>query len=196
MDSTIHFSACQAEFAIFPNHHFLLLWFRIQFPELSLGQVWGVWRFTIASMALFFVLACLGVVAFGSICENYGVHLADEKHLGGIDPAALSWAFSLVTTILPASLLTFAYCLFAKRLNVGRKWMLASCAALALIAMLPIQSILIFDMPGKSLWSIGLGFPPSLSQCIQLLVPVAIGLWFVRHNDRQASRKEPLRMAA
>jgi uncharacterized membrane protein YhaH (DUF805 family) len=130
----------------------------------------------IAAMLAVFVFACLGIAAIGALCEKCGVRLADGSHLGGVDPATLGWGVSLITTIVPAALLTILYCGFARRFDISKKWMLASCGALAFIAMLPFQSITLSDMPGKSMWTIGLGLPSSLLQCVQLIVPLAVGL--------------------
>lgn len=149
-----------------------------------------------AAMLLVFVIACLGVMAIGEICEKCGIRLADKSNLGGLDPVALGWGFSLFTTILPAALLTILYCGFAKRFNISKRWMLASCGVLAFIAMLPFQSITLSDMPGKSLWTIGLGLPPGLLQCVQLLVPLAVGLWFLRGGGKRLSPDDRLSMAA
>ena len=149
-----------------------------------------------AAMCVVFVVACLGVMAVGNICEKCGVRLADKSHLGGIDPAVLGWGFAIVTTILPASLLTFLYCGFARRFEINKKWMFTSCCVLALFAMLPFQSIVLSDIPGKSLWTIGLGFPPGLLQYVQLLVPLAIGLWSLRRSNRRVPREDRLQIAA
>ena len=148
-----------------------------------------------AAMLLVFILACFGVIAFGTICEKCGVRLADQDYLGRLDPAALSWGFSLVTTILPAALLTIVYCGCARRFSLSKKWMLASCGVLAFVAMLPIQSILLSDAPGKSMWTIGLELPPNLLQCVQLVVPIAVGLWFVLRPSEQRPQEDQLRMA-
>lgn len=143
-----------------------------------------------------FVVACLGIMAFGEMCEVCAVRLADTRCLGGVDPAVIGWGVSLVTAILPAALLTIVYCSLARRLNVGKGWMLASCGALAVVAMLPFQSVLFSDMPGKSLLTIGLGFPPGLSQGVQSLVPLAIGLWLAHRPNRRVPEEGRLRMAA
>lgn len=158
-----------------------------------------LWVFGVSPMAAMlsvFVLACLGVAAIGEICEKCGVRLADKSHLGGVDPVTLGWGGSLFTTILPAALLTILYCGFAKRFDISKRWMLASCGVLALVAMLPFQSVALSDMPGKSLWTIGLVLPPSLPQCVQLLVPLAVGLWFVRSSGKRLSPEDRLSRAA
>ncbi|MGD0654372.1 MAG: hypothetical protein ABSA16_08525 [Thermoguttaceae bacterium] len=103
---------------------------------------------------------------------------------------------SHLATILPVALLTISYCWCAKRFGVGKRWMLASCGVLAVIAMLSFQRVTLSDMPGNSLLTFGLGLPPSLPQCVQLIVPLAIGFWFVRRTPKQNIDNERLRMAA
>jgi hypothetical protein len=137
------------------------------------------------AMALVFVVACLGIGAAGAICTRCGIPLADKGHLGGMNPTALAWGLSIVTTILPATVLTFLYCGLARRLELGRSWILASCCAVALMAMFPVQSLVVSDLPGKSLWTVGLGVPPGILQCVQLLVPLAIGLFVSGSHGRR-----------
>ena len=130
------------------------------------------------AMLAAFVAACFGVIALGSICEQCGVRLADRAYLGGASPTTVTWTLSVLTTIIPAALLTVAYCYYAKRSGVSKRWMAASCGVLAFLAMLPIQNVLFSDLPGKSAWQIGLYFPPGLLQCVQLIVPLGVGVWF------------------
>ncbi len=146
----------------------------------------------VVAMVAVFVLACFSVIALGGFCEKCGIRLADHDYLGGLDPVALSWFLSFVTTIMPAALLTLLYCRCVKRLNVSHRWMLVSCIVVALVAMLPIQNILLSDEPGKSLWSIGLELPPNLLQCVQLLVPLTVGLWFVRRTSERIAQEDLL----
>lgn len=169
---------------------------RTFFGRHPLAKFWVFGVSPMAAMLLVFVLACLGVVAIGEICEKCSVRLADKNNLGGVDPAALSWGISLFTTILPAALLTILYCGLARRFDISKKWIFASCGVLALVAMLPFQSVTLSDMPGKSLWGIGFRLPPSLLQCVQLLVPLVVGLWFVRSSGKRLSPDDRLSMAA
>jgi hypothetical protein len=151
----------------------------------------------LAAMISTFVLACLGIAAIGEIINRCGIQLSGKNWLGGVDPAAVEWGLTTITTILPAALLTFVYCKFARRFGINKKWMLVSCCVLAFVAMLPIQGVIFSDLPGKSLWKIGLGLclPPSLMQCIQLLVPLLLGWWFMRHGGKQVSHEDRLSTA-
>jgi hypothetical protein len=157
------------------------------------------WVFAVSPLAAMFsafLLMCLGIVGLVAVCEKCGVRLADKSLLGGLNPSILNWGFALLTTILPAALLTLLYCRFARRFEIGKKWMIASCFALALVAMLPFQNIAISDIPGKSMLSIGLGFPPGIPQLLQLLVPLAVGVWFLRRSRREVSSNGQLPMAS
>lgn len=151
------------------------------------AKLWVFGISPVAAMLSLFVLACLGVAAVGEICKTCEIPFGDRDHLGAVSSATLGWWLSLITTIVPAALLTIVYCKVAQRFHVGRKWMLASCIALASIALLPFQCISLSDMPGKSLWTIGLGLPPSFVQCVQMAVPLLVGLWWMRRT----SRREP-----
>jgi hypothetical protein len=150
----------------------------------------------VVAMLLAFVAACLGMAAVGAICDQCGIRLADKSHLGSVDPTILSWGFALITTMLPAALLTFLYCRFARRFEIGKRWILASCCVLAFVAMLPFQSFVLSEVPGKNLWTIGLGFPPGLLQCVQLLVPLVAGLWFTRRLGRQSAQEGSSRVSS
>ncbi|MEN6407246.1 MAG: hypothetical protein ABFC77_12340 [Thermoguttaceae bacterium] len=148
------------------------------------------------AMFLVFVSACLGIVAVGAIFERCGVCLSGKGCLGGVDPAFLGWGFSVITTIVPAALLTFFYCRIAGQSAIGKKWMSASCIMVAFVAMLPFHRILLSEVPGKSIWTIGLGVPPSLLQCVQLSIPLAVGLWFVCRGGKRSLPEERLPTAA
>jgi uncharacterized membrane protein len=145
----------------------------------------------VAAMFLVFVLLFLGVLAFYAICGINGV----KNCAVGIDPTALAWAMSILTTILPAALLTILYCRWAKRFGIGQRWMLVSSGVLAVIAMLSYQSVTLSDVPGQSQLTLGFSLPPGFMQCIQLIVPLAIGFWFVRRTRKQNIDNEQLQMA-
>jgi hypothetical protein len=140
----------------------------------------------IVSLAMCFFLVCCGIVAFFGICEHLNVDTAIKNQLAGVEPAVLCWGMSALTVILPAVLLTILYGWFAKRSGIGRKWMLASCGALALLAMLPTQGVVFSDLPGNSRWMVGLSLPPtSILQSVQLMVPLIVGAWLMRTMKRR-----------
>jgi hypothetical protein len=146
----------------------------------------------VAAMLLAFVLLFSSILALCRICGISGIKIL----AGSIDPTALAWGMSLLTTILPAALLTISYCWCAKRFGVGKRWMLVSCVVLAVLAMLSFQRVALSDMPGQSQLTLGLGLPPGLQQCVQFIVPLAIGFWFALRTRKQNIDNEQLRMAA
>lgn len=144
----------------------------------------------VVSLALAFVLACLGVVGCGTLCGHWDVNLADSRHLGAVDPVVLAWIISSLTTILPALALAILYGRFARRCEIGVKWMLVPCVTLALMAMLPFQGMELSESPGASRWTIGLGVPTGPVQCVQLLVPLAVGGWFAWRAGRDGKNED------
>ncbi|MEN6557666.1 MAG: hypothetical protein ABFC54_05760 [Thermoguttaceae bacterium] len=131
------------------------------------------------AMFLVFVLACLGVAAVGAMAEWCGVRLFGKDWFGRIDSTILNWVFAAVTAIGPATLVALFYCRAAARLALRKGWMLASCVVVGFVAMLPFHRVVLSELPGKSIWTIGLGLPPTMVQYVQLLIPLAVGLWFV-----------------
>lgn len=167
---------------------------RTFFGRHPFAKLWVFAVSPVAAMFLVFALLFLGVLAFCGICGISGI----KKHAQSIDPTALAWGISLFAIILPAALLTISYCRWAKRFGVGKRWMLVSSGVLAVIAMLSYQNVALSDMPGQSQLTVGLGLglPPSLLQFVQLLIPLAIGLWFVLRTRKQNIDNEQLRLAA
>jgi hypothetical protein len=149
------------------------------------------------SMLVSVVLAAFCVMVFSDICGQYGLNLADRDHLGAWNPLTLNWGLSLLTVIGPSVLLTVVYCWIAKRAGMKKKWMLLACGAVSVVAMLLLQGLALSDVPGNSQWTIGLSVPPSsLMQCVQLLVPFAIGLWLTRRTSSHRPADERMHLAA
>jgi hypothetical protein len=146
----------------------------------------------VAAMFLVYVLLVFGILAFCALCGKCGI----KNHPEGIDPTALAWGISVFATILPVALLTILYCRCAKRFGVDKRWMLVSIVVLAVIAMLSFQRVALSDMPGQSQLTLGLGLPPGLPQCVQFIVPLAIGFWFALRTRKQNIDNEQLRVVA
>ncbi len=98
----------------------------------------------------------------------------------------MNFAISMLTIVIPSVLLTVLYCQLAKRSGVGEKWILASCATLAVLA-----SSAAFWRAGSGHWMFGLLWPGvwngggwlALAQhLVNLIVPLAIGWWFLRRR--------------
>jgi hypothetical protein len=111
---------------------------------------------------------------------------------------------SLLTVVIPCIVASILYCRLATRLGIGKKWMLLSCAMLAVLAALPCCSVKFSPLPGQSAltWGVWNPWDPQAirhqlstivwifcqpRQLMQFLVPVAIGLWFMRRK-RESGR--------
>jgi len=137
-------------------------------------------------MLVFVAIAGVGIAMYGTICRHLGVTTwsAADRTGGGVR-TLLDCATSLVAIVIPSLLASYFYCKLAVRYCIGRKWMLVSCGVLAVMSSLFSSWVTLSHIPGKSTWSLGFGFPPHLPQLGQLLVPLAIGWWFLRRVRRQ-----------
>jgi hypothetical protein len=153
----------------------------------------------VMSLVVLSGLMTVGLWIIAALAERFG--LLDGEGSGyatqpaSITLAATAFLFSLLLVVIPAVLASFLYCKLAKRVEMGRKWVFVSCAVLAVTAMLPcwdVRAKLISAtgnyavcigvwIPGLCGWS----FPVGMMQLVQLLVPLAIGLWFLRHKHDQ-----------
>jgi hypothetical protein len=160
----------------------------------------------VALVGLAFTVLSVSLVA----CEWIGFDI--QHFLMGLtrfEPAAsltLPYVLSLVTVVIPCILASVLYCKLAKRVGIGRNWILVACVMLAATALMPICSVKLSDMPGESALRLGtwnpqsvLGLPHFLvvslckpRQLLQFVVPLAIGLWFMRRK-RETS---PLQLAS
>ncbi len=155
--------------------------------------VFGVTPFV--SLFLVLALMVLGTRAVVTIGERLGA-ISDVPRLtppGPIELAATGYLFSLLFVLIPAIFTTVAYCKLAKWLGVARTWMVASCAVVAAMS-IPCWGATAIDMAGHpgvlcALWIPGLHgwIPPSVIRpLLQLLVPLAIGWWFMRRKHNQS----------
>lgn len=94
----------------------------------------------------------------------------------------------VVAVVASCSLVAVLYCKLAKRLGMAGKWMLASCAALAVVALVPGYYVRFTDLSGHVPWSFFL--MAHFQQLCQILAPLVIGWWFIRRKseERQENR--------
>jgi hypothetical protein len=104
---------------------------------------------------------------------------------------------SLLAVVLPSILVSMLYCWLARRAGIDKRWMLLSCAVLALVAALPMCTAKVSPEPADSWMRIGVWLPESASQSyrffswtfcrpqqlMQFLAPLAIGCWFMRRRS-------------
>jgi hypothetical protein len=111
----------------------------------------------------------------------------------------MPYVLSLWVVVIPSILASIFYGKLAKRLGIGKKWILMSCVVLAATALMPICSARLSDIPGKSRLAVGYWNPLYIEhlvgtivwcfcnpqQLLQFLVPLAIGWWFMRRKRNQ-----------
>jgi hypothetical protein len=157
----------------------------------------------VVSLAALFAIAYVVLFAFLEVYERIGGNvqhfLAGLSRFGLPASVALPYVMSLLTIVIPCILASLLYCRLARRLALGKKWMLLSCVVLALLAALPICSVKLSGIPGENALRWGVwnpwgpqgmrGLPSFLvwllcrpRQLIQFLVPLAIGCWLLRRK--------------
>jgi glucan phosphoethanolaminetransferase (alkaline phosphatase superfamily) len=171
------------------------------------------WVFAVSPLAS---LVALFVVAFGCMYGVFTLYewLGINLHITQYDPAAslmMPYAMSFVMVILPGIAASLFYCKLAHRLGLGKKWVVLSCLMLAVVAITPIWSVKLSEVPGQSVLQCGIAFPQNLAdfghclvsyfgkvqQLLQFLAPLVVGLWFLRQTRKQRmSENPPMRMAA
>jgi hypothetical protein len=149
----------------------------------------------LASLLALFVLAFACMYGTFAAYEQLGIDLKLKR----FDPAAstvLPYVFSLLMVMIPAGLASLFYGRLIRRLGMSKRWIILSSLVLAIVAILPIWTISLSDQPGQSVLRCGVGSPlnvghavlayfSSLRQWLQFLVPLAIGLWFLRQTGKQ-----------
>jgi hypothetical protein len=136
-------------------------------PVVSL--IIAVWMVTLTIVLIFSWL--------GFISEN-GLQLEPTTK------AALPYALTALTIILPSILVTLAYLWLAKRTCIGRKWTVVSIIALAIAAGITFCEIQFTGASNHGSLIYGLG-PRTVIQLGQFAIPLALGLCLVRRYGRQ-----------
>jgi len=124
-------------------------------------------------------------------------------------PKWLGWALPdalrISTLIIPSILASALYCRLARRLGLGMKWGLVSCAMLAALAATVQYGVRLSDVPGKSSLYLGLCIPQRAAdldrflmhvffgtwQTVQLAVPLAVGCWFLWRKRGEGRESQP-----
>jgi hypothetical protein len=136
-----------------------------------------------AMIALEAAAILLFIVAVELVGENTVFHLTQE--IGTTGRMIVPYILSLFTVVVPSCVLAILYCKLAKQLGMKKGWMFASCAAVSILAMCILWSVSFSDMPGHNALRCGLWIPttlPSLQGFCQLLIPLAVGLWYIRRR--------------
>jgi hypothetical protein len=154
----------------------------------------------VVSLAALFVIAYVVVLAISEVCELLGVNIqhffADMRRFEPSASVVLPYLVSLLTVVIPCIFASILYCRLARRLGLGKKWMLLSCVILAVIATIPYCSVNLSGISGESGLRWGVWNPDSIMrlpyfivwvvcqprQLMQLFVPLVIGWWIVRRK--------------
>jgi len=135
--------------------------------------------FAISPVVSFMILWLIVALAIRMIGQPlFGPHPSDAMHLVTATVLlALAYAISLLFYVLPTVVASLLYCKLTKGFGSGRKWMIVSSTVLATFA--PMLS---FRLANNA------DVPTALMMCIilaQILMPLAIGWWFMRHKHEQ-----------
>lgn len=110
------------------------------------------------------------------------------------------YVLPVLTIVLPATILTAAYCVLARYWGVRRGWAVVSCVVLSVLAGLAICEVQWSALPGQNRLMLGLGFGTGhLWRLSQALPSLVLGTWLLRRGrDRQWSptSQESARQAA
>ncbi|MGO9112275.1 MAG: HAAS signaling domain-containing protein [Thermoguttaceae bacterium] len=121
---------------------------------------------------------------------------AGLRQFGPSASVALAYLGSLLIVVIPSIVASILYGWLARRSGISKKWILLSCTVLAVLAALPMCTAKVSAIPDENWMGLRLWYPPSIvqsynfffwtfcrpQQLMQFLVPLAVGLWFIRRN--------------
>ncbi len=155
----------------------------------------------VVSLAALVAVVLVVVLGFVDRCEQLGIidHIHCIDGFSRFEPVAsvaVPYMMSLLIVAIPCILASTFYCRLARRLGIGKKWMLLACAMLAVLAAIPYCSAKLSVIPGESALRLGalnllnreqLFYLPvwvlrSPRQLVQFAVPLAVGWWFMRRR--------------
>lgn len=161
----------------------------------------------IVSLVFLAGICICGMWLFDEACNRMGYDTEQElrnlKQLHPVVAAVMPYVVSLLVVLIPSGLASVFYCKLAMRFGLGGKWIQVSCAMLAVLALMPICTARLSDIPGKSRLAVGYWNPLYLEhllgsvvwclcspqQLLQFLVPLAIGWWFLQRQGRWSRRQ-------
>jgi predicted anti-sigma-YlaC factor YlaD len=138
--------------------------------------------FILCGAALLWGGITLGELA-GLTPETEGVHPVMTWHI------ILGHAVVLAIILGPAAALATMYSWLARRTIRVARWTIASCLILAIGVAMVHYSLVFSPEPGKSQLMVGINvgneFSMSTAQCVQFIVPLAIGVLFLVRQSRR-----------
>jgi len=157
----------------------------------------------VVSLFALVALATGSMWIFDEACNRLGANTKDLiAGLGRFGPSAsvaLAYLGSLLIVVIPSILASILYCWLARRLGIGTKWILLSCAMLAVLSALFFCTAKVSAIPEENWLRLGFNSPQHISrlyglfvwivfsprQLMQFLVPLVIGCWFLRCKGGQ-----------
>ena len=153
----------------------------------------------VVSLILLAAVCMTGVWGLDEACKGMGIDTEQSlRSLKRFDPTAsiTPYFLSLLVVVIPSIAASILYGKLARRLALGRKWIVVSCVVLAVVALMPICSARFSDVPGQSRLAVGYWSPLHIEylwgnivhslctprQLFQFLIPLAVGCWFVRRK--------------
>ena len=135
------------------------------------------WIFAVSPLVSLVFLWCASYLVMFLVSLQFPFPRFDDEHFGHVALVALANTFNLLMVIVPSIAASLFYCNLAKRLDLGKKWMLVSCAVLGLFAASYCFSVTSADPKGHYYLHDGLGFwnpirtgPTSRPACFWLVV--------------------------
>jgi len=88
------------------------------------------------------------------------------------------WCFNGYARFIPFALASWIFCRWGQRTSM-RRWALVACGIVAVMAGIVFTKTTPATGNSPGLYMLGLTFNPNLRQLIQILVPLAVGGWFL-----------------
>jgi hypothetical protein len=144
--------------------------------------------FAVSPILSLIVLAIAGLFVLLALARGLGYVDSSGTHVGDVVKALLPYILTAMTIVIPAAVLTGLYFSLARRLGIGRRWMLASCLVLSVLAGLAMCDVTLSELPGQSRLTYGLGIGFGTADLLRMgkaLAPLGLGLWLLRRSRPQ-----------
>jgi len=144
--------------------------------------------FAVSPVLSLIVFAIAGLFVLFALAKGLGYVDSTGTHVGAAVKAILPYLLTAMTIVIPAALLTALYFGLARRFGIGRRWTLASCLVLSVLAGLAMCDVTLSELPGQSRLTYGLGLGLGAADLLRMgkaLAPLALGLWLMRRSRPQ-----------
>lgn len=165
---------------------------RREFKQRTLAGRHPVLIFLVGPIALVPLIWVLSVVGLSALLSLIGTAIEFVtgdvlKNSTTVDPIEyyIVRCLNLLSLFTPFAIAACLYCHWGKRSGM-RRWGMTSCCIVAIIAGLLVTKVTPATADSPGLWILGLGLRPNLSQLLQALVPLLLGMWLLaglpKHN--------------